>query len=110
MVLMKTIDDEQIEVSVNIFNSFDQNGINIENPDFIPETNEEDSDDLTSKNNGRPKKGTKRKYNNQNSSIRKKKANTNQDYFSAKGKKVCAKQFNVCSDSKCLLKCTEKRI
>ncbi|CAH2088724.1 unnamed protein product [Euphydryas editha] len=53
------------------------------------------------------KKGRKRKYIDQNSSIRKKKTNNNQDYFSAKGKKVCAMKFNS-SDCRCPLKCTEK--
>lgn len=99
--------EEQVEASADILNCADQDRSIIEDPDFIPEANDDDSDEQTSKNNGRPKKGRKRKYEDQNSSIRKKKANTNQDYFSAKGKKVCAKEFNS-SDCNCPLKCTEK--
>ncbi|CAH2088723.1 unnamed protein product [Euphydryas editha] len=40
--LHPTIDEEQVEVSVNILNFIDHNRINFEDPDFIPETNEND--------------------------------------------------------------------
>lgn len=79
-----SIIEEQMEANADILNYVNQNRINIEDPDFIPKTNYDDSDEMTLKNNGRPKKGRKRKYKDQNSTIRKKKANTNQDYFSAK--------------------------
>lgn len=101
-----SIDEGQIEANADILNSVDRNRINIEDPDFIPEVNDDDSDEPTSKTNSRPKKGRKRRYEDHNSSIRKKKANTNQDYYSAKGKKVSAKEFNR-SDCRCPLKCTE---
>ncbi|KAL4713786.1 hypothetical protein ACJJTC_012303 [Scirpophaga incertulas] len=93
----------------DISNIVDQNSNNVEDPDYIPETNERNSDSAESstKYNGRPGKGRKRKYIDQNSSIRKKKANCNQDYFSARGKHVSAKEFND-SNCGCPLKCTEK--
>ncbi|KAL4718994.1 hypothetical protein ACJJTC_012421 [Scirpophaga incertulas] len=102
------IDEEHVEATVNVINSTNENNcINTEDPDYIPEINDDDSDKPSSSYNGRPKKGRKRKFVEQNSRIRKKKANNNEDYFSAKGKKVCAKEFN-CSDCRCPLKCTEK--
>ncbi|KAJ0177334.1 hypothetical protein K1T71_007343 [Dendrolimus kikuchii] len=102
------IDEKHVEATVNVINSTNENNcINTEDPDYIPEFNDDDSEQPSSSYNGRPKKGRKRKFVDQNSSIRKKKANNNEDYFSAKGKKVCAKEFNS-SGCRCPLKCTEK--
>lgn len=78
----------------------------LEDPDFIPENRNSDSvaDENTQ---GRPKQGRKRKYPNQNRQIRKKNANTNQEHFNAKGKKVAVKEF-LNFNCNCRRKCTEK--
>lgn len=78
----------------------------VEDPDYIPETNDNNEDEIAG---GRPKRGRKRKHPDQNRTIRKQKANTNQDYVSAKGKEVCPKQFTGDDfNCNCPKKCTEK--
>lgn len=81
----------------------------LEDPDFIPENGHSDSERETANENtqGRPKQGRKRKFPNQNRQIRKKKANTNQEHFNAKGNKVAIKEF-LHFNCDCRRKCTEK--
>lgn len=76
-------------------------------PDYIPISRNDASDD--EQNQGRPKRGRKRKYPEQNRHIRKQKTNCNEDYISATGKEVTRKIFSGDSfDCKCPKKCTDK--
>ncbi|XP_063824635.1 mucin-5AC-like [Ostrinia nubilalis] len=75
-------------------------------PDYIPISSNDANDE---QNQGRPKRGRKRKYPEQNRDIRKKKTNCNEDYISVKGKEVTRKIFSGDSfDCKCPKKCTDK--
>lgn len=56
-------------------------------------------------NQGRPKKGRKRKFNDQSREDRKKRCQTNQDYISQSGKNIPSKDFR---DYVCRCKCSEK--
>lgn len=76
-------------------------------PDYIPISNNDANDD--GQNQGRPKRGRKRKYPEQHRDIRKKKTNCNEDHISVKGKEVTRIFFSGDSfDCKCPKKCTDK--
>lgn len=62
--------------------------------------------EVTVNNEGRPKKGRKRKYDNQTRKSKKQKVNTNQDYINVKGEVKYAKDFHY-FQCNCKLKCTE---
>lgn len=75
--------------------------------DYIPI--EKDDDEENRETVGRPSRGRKRKIADQNRDIRKKRANTNQDYVSVKGKLVKSKTFiGYNFDCHCPKQCTQK--
>lgn len=85
------IDDDDVQAAVNILNSIDQNRNDVEDPEYIPETNDDDSGEPSSKSNGRPKKGRKRKFIDQNSQIRKKKSEHQSELLQCERKKSLCK-------------------
>nr|CAH7764001.1 unnamed protein product [Callosobruchus chinensis] len=87
--------------------------------DYVPDSNDTCSEDFGVEINmdknaqenvshpGRPKKGRKRKYPDQDRNIRKKRIHSNLDHHSAKEKFVRAKEF-VAFACNCSMKCNEK--
>lgn len=96
------------EVEQQISNEVDATNTsqNLEDPDYIPV---EDNDDaaVTATTSKRPSRGHKRKNVDQNRDIRKRRANTNQNYVSAKGKLVNSRPFLGDYSCGCAKKCTE---
>ncbi|CAH2083740.1 unnamed protein product [Euphydryas editha] len=79
----------------------------LEDMEYIPI--EKDEDEENSEIIVKPSRGRKRKIADQNKYIRKKRANTNQDYVSVKGKLVKSKTFTGYNfDCHCSKKCTQK--
>lgn len=71
-----------------------------------PQSSRENAQQLERNNIGRPKRGRKRKVEDQPRKERKRRANVNEKYISAKGKEVLPKEFDNTYHCDCKKKCT----
>ncbi|XP_041984293.1 uncharacterized protein LOC121736879 isoform X1 [Aricia agestis] len=102
----KQVPTQNIETQTDSTSSCDES---INNHSSINQDLEDINSIPTEQVNKKPKRGRKRKFEDQNREIKKKRCNTNEDYINVKGKKVKSKTFTGNSfDCHCSKKCTEK--